>query len=39
MTDSTFTPVEQILEKKSHPVTRDAELAPTHDMHEILFEL
>ncbi|HLE92422.1 MAG TPA: hypothetical protein VI753_14815, partial [Anaerolineales bacterium] len=39
MTDSTFTPVEQILEKKSHPVTRNADLAPTPDMHEILFEL
>ncbi|HET9908833.1 MAG TPA: heterodisulfide reductase-related iron-sulfur binding cluster [Anaerolineales bacterium] len=39
MADSTFTPVEQILEKKSHPVTRDAEVAPTQDMHETLFEL
>src|SRR5512138_1709872 len=39
MADSTFTPVEQILERKSHPVTRDAEAAPTHDMHETLFEL
>ena len=39
MTTTDFTPVEQILEKKSHPVTRDASLAPTDDMHETLREL
>jgi len=37
MTD--LTTVEQILERKSHPVVRDASIAPTDDMHEQLFEL
>ena len=34
-----LTTVEQILERKSHPVIRDASVAPTHDMHESLLEL
>ena len=34
-----LTTVEQILERKSHPVIRDASAAPTHDMHESLLEL
>jgi heterodisulfide reductase subunit B len=34
-----LTTVEQILERKSHPVVRDASIAPTRDMHELLFEL
>ena len=34
-----LTTVEQILERKSHAVTRDVSVAPTHDMHELLFEL
>ena len=33
------TTVEEILERKSHAVTRDAENAPTHDIREALFEL
>ncbi|MGE5248837.1 MAG: heterodisulfide reductase subunit B, partial [Bacteroidota bacterium] len=39
MTDSNFTPAEQILEKKSHPVVRDPEAAPSRDIREELFEL
>ena len=31
--------IDQILEKKSNPVMRDPELAPTHDIREELFEL
>src|SRR6266498_4965298 len=34
-----LTTVEQILERKSHPVVRDASIAPTHDMHDLLLEL
>ena len=34
-----LTTVEQILERKSHPVVRDASVAKTHDMHDLLFEL
>ena len=34
-----MTTVEQILERKSHPVIRDASVAPTDDMHERLLEL
>ena len=34
-----LTTVEQILERKSHPVVRDASVAPTDDMHERLLEL
>ena len=34
-----LTTVEQILERKSHPVIRDASIAPTQDMHERLLEL
>ncbi|MBI3162820.1 MAG: heterodisulfide reductase subunit B, partial [Chloroflexi bacterium] len=33
------TTVEEILERKSHAVIRDAEAAPTHDIRESLFEL
>ena len=33
------TTVEEILERKSHPVVRDPEVAKTHDIREALFEL
>ena len=38
MTDN-LTTVEQILERKSHPVVRDVFVAKMHDMHDLLFEL
>ncbi|MDX1377214.1 MAG: hypothetical protein R3307_00065, partial [Anaerolineales bacterium] len=34
-----MTTVEEILERKSKPVIRDASVAPTEDMHDRLLEL
>ena len=33
------TTIEEILERKSHAVMRDAKVAPTHDIRETLYEL